>query len=154
LHNHYNIEKIANGYRFETDFGSVYELIFILYPLVNTSESYCVYMFNIEQVKKGMPNKDDKIRQTIEFVLSIFFETNINAIIVVMDTFDRKQEARQRLFKNWYLQRNFVNIEKYEAACQTEDLQLFTMLFVDKSNPFKSNILEDYFDLVKINFYS
>jgi len=154
LQSPYNIIEVENGYRFETDFGSVYELTFLLYPIVNTSEYYLMYMFNIELVKKGKVCKDDKIRLTIEYVLSIFFQENINAIIIVMDSMDNKQNARQRLFDSWFRQSNYSNVEKYEAACETDDLQLLTMLLIEKSNPFKSQILEDYYDLIKINFYS
>ena len=154
LQNPYNIEEVANGYRFTTDFGIVYELTFLLYPTVNTSEDYSIYMFNIEQIKKGKTTKDDRIRITIEYVVGLFFENNINVILVIMDTIDNKQEARLRLFKNWYQQRNDNRIEKYEAVCQSEDIQLFTMLLVDTNNPYKRRILEDYYDLVKINFYS
>ena len=154
LQSPYNIIEVENGYRFETDFGAIYELTFLLYPVVNTSEDYLIYMFNIESIKRGKASKDDKIRLTIEYVLSIFFRENINAIIIVMDSIDNKQNARQRLFDNWYKQSNYNNVEKYEAACETDDLQLLTMLLIEKSNPFKSQILEDYFDLVKINFYS
>jgi hypothetical protein len=154
LQSPYNIIEVENGYRFETDFGAVYELTFLLYPIVNTSKDYLIYMFNIEPIKKGKPCKDDRIRLTIECVLSMFFRENVNAIIVVMDSMDNKQNARQRLFDSWYKQSNYSHVEKYEAACETDDLQLLTILLIEKSNPFKSQILEDYFDLVKINFYS
>jgi len=154
LQNPYHIEEFVSGYRFTTDFGIVYELTFLLYPTVNTGEGYCVYMFNIEQIKKGKATKDDRIRITIEYVLGLFFQNNVNAILMIMDTMDSKQEARFRLFKNWYRQRNDNRIEKYEAACQTEYIQVLTMLFVDTGNPYKSRVLEDYYDLVKINFYS
>jgi hypothetical protein len=154
LQSPYNIIEVENGYRFETDFGAVYELTFLLYPTINTSEDYLVYMFNIEQIRKSKPYKDDKIRLTIEHVLSIFFRKNINAIIVIMDSIDSKQNARKRLFDTWYTQSNYSHIEKYEATCETDDLQLLTMLLIEKGNPFRSQILGDYFDLVKINFYS
>ena len=154
LQSPYHIEEVANGYRFTTNFGIVYELTFLLYPTVNTSKDHCIYMFNIEQIKKGKTTKDDRIRITIEYILGLFFQNNVNAILVVMDTIDSKQEARLRLFKNWYGQRNDNRIEKYEATCQTEDIQLLAMLLIEASNPYKSRILEDYYDLVKINFYS
>ena len=154
MQNPYDIIEVENGYHFETDFGAIYELTFLLYPTVNTSEDYLMYMFNIEPIKKSKPCKDDKIRLTIEHVLSIFFRENTNAIIVVIDSMDNKQNARQRLFDSWYKQSSYSNVEKYEAACETNDLHLLTMLLIEKSNPFKSQILEDYFDLVKINFYS
>jgi len=154
LQSPYNIVDVENSYRFETNFGAVYELTFLLYPTVNTNGDYLMYMFNIEVIKKGKPCKDDKIRITVEHVLSIFFRENVNAILIVMDSTDNKQNARQRLFDNWYKQSNYNHVEKYEAACETNELQLLTMLLLEKGNPFKSQIIEDYFDLVKINFYS
>jgi len=154
LQNHYNITEIESGYQFETDFGSVYQLTFLFYPLINTSEEYCMYMFNIEQVRKGKSNKDERIRLTIEYVLQLFFKENFNAIVVILDSFDDRQFIRKRLFDKWFLQSKNVDVEKIEAICQTDDLQLISMLLVNKNNPLKNKIKDDYFDLVKINFYS
>ena len=154
MQNHYNITEIENGYQFETDFGFVYQLTFLFYPLVNTSEEYCMYMFNIEQVKKGKSNKDEKIRLTIEYVLQQFFKENFNAIVVILDSFDDRQFIRKRLFDKWFLQSENTDVEKIEAICQTDELQLISMLLVNKTNPLKNKIKDDYFDLVKINFYS
>jgi hypothetical protein len=154
LQNPYNITEIENGYRFETDFGAVYELTFLYYPLVNTSEDYCMYMFNIELVKKGKPHGDDRIRLTVESVLRRFFEENFNAILIVLDSLDNRQIIRKRLFDSWFFKSDSGEVEKIEAICSTDDLQLVTMLLVSKHNPFRNRIKEDYFDLVKINFYS
>lgn len=154
MQSHYNITEIANGYSFETDFGLIYELTFLYYPIVNTSDEYCLYMFNIEQIKKGETRKDDKIRTTVEYVLRQFFEDNFNAIIIVLDSFDNRQSIRKRLFDSWFQQSKDSEVEKIEAICFIDDLQLITMLLVGKNNPIRNRIKEDYFDLVKINFYS
>ena len=113
-----------------------------------------MYMFNIEQVRKGKSNKDERIRLTIEYVLQLFFKENFNAIVVILDSFDDRQFIRKRLFDKWFLQSKNVDVEKIEAICQTDDLQLISMLLVNKNNPLKNKIKDDYFDLVKINFYS
>jgi hypothetical protein len=111
-------------------------------------------MFNIEQIKKGETRKDDKIRTTVEYVLRQFFEDNFNAIIIVLDSFDNRQSIRKRLFDSWFQQSKDSEVEKIEAICFIDDLQLITMLLVGKNNPIRNRIKEDYFDLVKINFYS
>ncbi len=152
--NPYKIEQTGCGYRFETDFGFIYELSFLRYPTINERLEYVLYMFNIEQLRKGKASVDVRIQITIEFVLSIFFENNINAVIVVMDSLDGKHLARKRLFDKWYNKSNKTTIEKYEAACSTEEIEIVTTLFIEKNNPFKKVILSDYYELVKINFYS
>jgi len=111
-------------------------------------------MFNIEQVKKGRTATDVRIQITIEYVLSLFFENNTDAVVVVMDSSDGKHLARKRLFDKWYYQSEKLSIEKYEASCNTEDIEIVTTLFVEKTNPFKNIILSDYYELVKLNFYS
>jgi hypothetical protein len=35
-----------------------------------------------------------------------------------------------------------------------EEIEIVTTLFVEKNNPFKNIILSDYYELVKLNFYS
>ena len=154
LHTPYHCEEIAYGYRFETDSGFVYDLTFLRYPTLNERHEYVLYMFNIEQVKKGKVSADVRIQITIEYILSLFFENNTDAVVVVMDSSDGKHYARKRLFDKWYYQSRKLTIEKYEASCNTEEIEIVTMLFVDKNNPFKYIILSDYYELVKLNFYS
>jgi len=110
-------------------------------------------MFNIEQITKGKVSSDKRIRITIEYVFSLFFENNNDAVVVVMDSSDGKQYARKRLFDKWYYQSGKISIEKYEASCNAEEIEIIATLFVEKNNPFKNIILSDYYELVKINFY-
>ena len=154
LHTPYKIERTTGGYRFETDFGFIYELSFLKYPTVNERPEYDFRMFNIEQIKKGKTSIDVRIQITVEYVLSLFFENNADAVLIVMDSLDGKHLARKRLFDKWYSQSKKPAIEKYEAACITEEIEIVTTLFVEKDNPFKNLILSDYYELVKINFYS
>jgi len=154
LHTPYNHVRTDYGYRFETDFGFIYDLTFIRYPTLSECPEYVLFMFNIEQVKKGKTSVDERIQLTIEHVLSLFFENNSDAVVVVMDSTDGKHLARKRLFDKWYHQTGKISIEKYEASCKTEEIEIITTLFVEKNNPFKNIILSDYYELVKINFYS
>ncbi|MDR2963784.1 MAG: hypothetical protein LBU90_09175 [Bacteroidales bacterium] len=154
MQNHYNIVDTENGYSFTTDFGAVYQLTFLFYPLVNARADYNMYMFNIELLKKGKTNTDEKIRLTIEYVLQTFFSENNNAIVIILDSFDNRQFVRKRLFEKWFLQTPNNTIEKIETICHIDDIQLITMLLVEKHNPLRNIIKDDYFDLVKINFYS
>ena len=55
-------------------------------------------MFNIDQVRKGKVSTDARIQITIKHVLTLFFENNSDAIVVVMDSSDGKHFARKRLF--------------------------------------------------------
>jgi len=150
----YHCKGIEYGYRFETDFGFIYDLTFLRYPTLSERLEYVLYMFNIEQVKKGKTSVDARIQVTIEYILSLFFENNTDAIVVVLDSSDGKHWARKRLFDKWYYQTKKLSIEKYEASCKTEEIEIVATLFVEKNNPFKNIVLSDYYELVKINFYS
>ena len=154
LQNPYRCNEIEFGYRFETDFGFVYELTFLRYPTLSERSEYVFYMFNIEAVKKGKVFIDERIRVTVEYVLSLFFENNTDAVVVVMDSSDGKHSARKRLFDKWYYQSKNMSIEKYGTFCKTEEIEIIATLFVEKNNPFKNSILFDYYELVKSNFYS
>ena len=111
-------------------------------------------MFNIEQVKKGKVAVDARVQATIEHILSLFFENNTDAVLVVLDTSDGKHFARKRLFDKWYCKSEKMFVEKHEASLNTGSIEIVATLFVEKDNPFKRNILSDYYELVKINFYS
>ena len=107
LLNHYNIEETDNGYKFVTNSGISYFLTFISYPVVSEILSTNIYMFNIERENCATNGPyDEQVRDTVIYVLFRFFEKHEDALITICDIMDGKQNARKRLFDNWFRRYN------------------------------------------------
>jgi len=125
----------------------------LLYELLNNNPNYGVYTLNLEPLNSIKSHGDIRIELTIQYALKKFFENNKNALIAIIDSGDGRQQARSRLFKRWYRNSNIDNIEKIDVECKTEDVEIIATLFLEKSNPFKTEIKSSFAELVKLNFY-
>lgn len=157
LKNHYDLEEIDLGYQFVTITGTIYFVTFINYPTVSDFLSTKVYMFNIERGDSPYPTtgKDDvMIRNTILFVLDLFFQQHEYALITICDVIDGKQSARKRLFDNWYRKFNDNRLIKLEADCFVDDISTTASLLFSANHYDRTSLQTEFQKLVDINFYS
>ena len=105
--NLYSLQETSTGYSFETECGCVYEIAFMDYPVINQSQDYNIFTFNIEPITTEKRTGGKYIKTTVQKVLMEFFQKNRNALIIVLDNSDHKQHARHRLFGSWY--HNFLS---------------------------------------------
>ena len=68
LHTPYHCERRTYGYRFETDFGYIYDLTFIKYPTFCERPEYVLYMF-----KRNNPYKNIILSDYFELVKLNFY---------------------------------------------------------------------------------
>lgn len=103
LQNHYEISECENGYTFFTHSGNQYFVFFIEYPLFDDAPYTHVYSVTIERVDEENHNTGvlHELRNTIIYILEMFFRNHQNALISVCDTEGEKQHARNRLFSAW-----------------------------------------------------
>lgn len=95
---HYDVDEVGPlHYIFTTIGGSIYDLSFIN---VGEYDSLPVYAFNIDRKEAEHCNgSDNMVRNTVAYVLHLFFENIDNAILSTCDIDDGKHNARHRLFK-------------------------------------------------------
>lgn len=99
LQNHYDVEEIDLGYQFVTQMGVTYFPTFIFYPTVSDFLSTKIYMFDIDRacLADCICGQDDiKMRNTILFIIELFFQKHEDALITICDIIDGKQFARKR----------------------------------------------------------
>ena len=152
LPNHYNVEESENGYTFTTNYGNVYLLTFLNYSIMNDASEYNVFTFNIDRIHFKSSRKDQKIESTILFVLNNFFSRNNDALVLILDSIDGKQQSRNRLFNRWF---NGIEgeIHKESYSYMIDEIEVITSLLVGKSNPYINEIKISFKNMCDIDFY-
>lgn len=155
LLNHYDVEETEYGYSFITDSRITYFLTFIAYPAVSDFLATNIYMFNIGRGDMSVGGQDDeRIRNTMAFVLTAFFERHEDALITIFDINDGKQYARKRLFDRWFEMYNAGHLMKIDETCMVEDIQTFVSLMFSAEHYDKENLQKEFKKLAEINFYN
>lgn len=155
LQNHYDITETEYGYKFTTILGVDYFLTFISYPSVSDFLATNIYMFNIERNDRNESGQDDeKVRNTILYVLDTFFSRHEDALITICDIVDGKQFARKRLFDSWFNKYNDNRLMKLEADCEIDGIPTFASLLYSANHYNKENLKQEFKHLVELNFYN
>lgn len=155
LLNPYDLEEIDNGYQFTTESGVLYFITFIKYLAVSDFLETEVYMFNIERadVCSSSHANTERVRDTVIFVLTTFFEKYSDALLTVYDILDGKQACRKRLFDRWFDMYHQGKIEKDESVFMIGEEKTFASLLFASDHKNKENLKAEFKALVNINFY-
>ena len=153
LQNHYNISETAEGYQFVTDNDVVYLISFIKYPLPDENQVFSFYSFNIDRcsIKKGQD--DVRVRNTIAFVIDMFFQKHNDALMSVTDCSDSRQAVRHRLFFRWFNELNNNYLKKIEGMIHIDDVDVFVSLLYKLDTIESSNMISIFQRLIDNNLY-
>lgn len=154
LLNHYDVEEIDLGYQFTTSTGIIYYLTFFSYPVVSDFLETKIYMFNIERSHVSTNGQNDvKVRNTVLYVLDLFFQQHEDALITICDVVDGKQFARKRLFDWWFREFNHGRLKKIESNCFVDNIPTFTTIYYSYNHYNQKKLEEEFRKLVALNFY-
>lgn len=115
-----------------------------------------VYSFNIEPEGSPESNRhhiDSRIAATVIYILTQFFASHKNAMIVVCDSCDGKELKRQRLFNRWFDNYNNDRLIKIEASFQTSDYLMLVSMYIDKDNNRKPILISAFNDLIRSDLF-
>lgn len=158
LQNHYEIIENEYGYQFRTIAGVDYFLTFLSYPTVSDLLSVNIYMFNIERASmhdtQNVGQDDVKVRNTILYVLDMFFKEHEDALITICDVNDGKQFARRRLFDSWFRKFNNNRLRKIESECMVGETITSVSLMFSVNIECQEELQSAFLELVNINFYN
>lgn len=154
LQNRYEVDEIELGYQFTTCSGVTYFLTFFSYPSVSEFLETRIYMFNIERSHHPEEGQDDvRVRNSVLYVLDLFFQMHEDALISICDVADGKQQARKRLFDIWFKQFNSGRLKKIDADCMVDETWTSVSLYYSSSHSSQRKLENEFMELVKINFY-
>lgn len=156
LQSHYNVEETEYGYKFTTIAGVDYFLTFISYPSISDFLATNIYMFNIERNESVITSgqDDEKVRNTVLYVLDLFFSKHEDALISICDVIDGKQFARKRLFDSWFNKFNNNRLIKMEAECEIDGIPTFASLLYSANHYNHRHLEQEFQELVKLNFFN
>ena len=149
----YEYEEIVElNYEFVNRDGIRYHLYFtpmdVLYPdMVNT------YSFNIEREGSAPHSIDRRIAATVIDILSRFFKKVENAMIMVCDNTDGKQEKRRVLFNRWFDFYNDGILSARSAEVREGYYQLLVSIYFKNDNPNKQKLVSSFNELMSRDIY-
>lgn len=140
------------NYEFTNRDGIKYYLYFMpvygMYPdLVNT------YSFSIEREGTTPHPLDRRIAATVVDVLRRFFQNVENAMIMVCDSTDGKQERRRNLFNRWFHLYNDGTLTTINAEVDGGDYELLLSIYFKKTNPYRQQLVKAFGELMSRDFY-
>ena len=149
----YEYEEIVElNYEFVSRNGIRYHLYFtpmdVLYPdMVNT------YSFNIEREGTAPHSIDRRIAATVIDILTRFFEKVENAMIMVCDNTDGKQEKRRVLFNRWFDFYNDGTLSSRSAEVREGYYQLLVSIYFKNENPNKQQLVSSFNEMMSRDIY-
>ena len=157
LQNHYDLKPVDKGYEFVTEKGVPYLVTFVEYTLFDISPDLKTYSFNIERLSEQnakLGQQDDKVRNTVLYVIYRFFLLNQDALITVCDSTDGRQTARKRLFDGWFDRFNDGSLTKTDGTFTIEGHVNFASLIYCSVNKYSADLLREFKLLEDANFYN
>ena len=145
-------EKEVLDYTFVNRDGIKYRAFFmpmdVLYPeMVNT------YSFNIEREGTVPHGIDRRIAATVIDILRRFFDKVENAMIMVCDNTDGKQEKRRALFNRWFDFYNDGTLSSRSAEVREGFYQLLVSIYYKEDNPNKLQLVRAFNELMSRDIY-
>lgn len=145
-------EKEVLDYTFVNRDGIKYRAFFmpmdVLYPeMVNT------YSFNIEREGTVPHGIDRRIAATVIDILRRFFDKVENAMIMVCDNTDGKQEKHRALFNRWFDFYNDGTLSSRSAEVREGFYQLLVSIYYKEDNPNKLQLVRAFNELMSRDIY-
>ena len=112
-----------------------------------------VYTFNFEatQCVDDAP-QDPRISDTICVILGRILMQHRNAVIIVCDNLDHREQGRNRLFQSWFLRMENTEIIKIDRQYHSEEYDIFASLFIHTKNPDLELIVREFIQLTDNGF--
>lgn len=149
----YDVEEIEElSYLFVNRDGIRYHVyfnpMFLYYPQFPNT-----YAFNIEPEDKTPHAIDRRIAVTIVEILRQFFKNMENAMIMVCDSTDGKEQKRRLLFDLWFENYNDGSLCKMDASASTPEYDMYLSIYYKEQNPNKKQLLEAFRELMNGDLY-
>ena len=138
-------------YEFVTAHGAKYVAYFLDMAAYSRHFSH-VYTFDFDAVNEVEVPHDDRIADTICTIFGRIFTHHRNAVIIVCDSTDHREQGRNRLFQQWFLRINRSDIYKIDKQYHSEDYAIYTSLFIHAQNPDFLRIVEEFVHLTEHGF--
>ena len=90
---------------------------------------------------------------TVVEVLRRFFQNVENAMIMVCDSSDGKQQKRRNVFNRWFSYYDDGTMATLNAEAGQGDYQLLLSIYFKKENPYKQQLVKAFGELLTRDMY-
>lgn len=112
-----------------------------------------VYTFNFELRDSRFPQvQDDRVADTICTIMRRIFLNNKNAVVIICDNTDHREQGRNRLFQQWYARFADQSILKIDRKYHSEDYDIYSSLLIHEQNPNLEKIEQAFIRLAEQGF--
>ena len=115
-----------------------------------TSEQGIDYILEMLDYSSRLPDPIIGSIYTFNFD-TLYLEENINAVITICDSVDRRERGRYHVFRKWFDAISIEQLEKIDREVECEDLKIPCSLFIHTNNPEKEYILS-FFHNMSFNY--
>lgn len=146
----YEITSDEDGYKFTTDQGIEYRIvfedlnsIFYEYPTLH-GRVFSYAFFPTQKLSREGRRKDLRIKITIAHSIQEFFETRDNLIVFVCDSTDNRDLCRKRLFDLWFEELNPGSLEKYDGYVGKDDYYIINAIIIRVDLQDKNYVIQTF----------
>lgn len=139
----YEVKRALNGdYVFQTEKGVIYGVGFLVEEPLGNCETRQLSIRNINNFHAAF---DPNVKLTIILIIDEFFNVNMDCLLYICDTSDKREAARNRLFMKWFEE----SAEKGRFSIRTANAEIegqgfYAAVIVENRNPKVAAILEDF----------
>ena len=139
----YQLTIDNNGaYSFITEAKVVYKLVFTELLDQNLPPNYCGKVFDFSFYPNEKNKYDQKVSNTINYIIKEVFKNIHNILIFICDTSDNRHHARLRLFINWFRNNNNCDYEMDEVQISNDETSYHYHIIYNKNNKYSEEIIE------------
>lgn len=138
----------GGDFTFVTDAGIHYSLSFTEEMEIGGCLAYQFILRKIEEVHSSY---DEKVVGSIFAIILEFFRLNLNVLLYICDNSDNREEARNRLFINWF--KTFADSDRFTictANTNVEGQGLYAAIIIENRNPMLESIKKDFYASAEI----
>ena len=124
----------------------------MLIKILNTLENEIPILKEPLAELNDIINRSFKILEVIMAYNDDFFEEEENSAVIMCDNSDSKEFKRFKLFDRWYKKLKDKDVMKLDSAIETDYYSLYISLFVHNNNPWKNNVIKEYYRMISEEF--
>lgn len=143
-------------YAFDTQAGVSYSAIFkpsgYVFPDLPEPLQADVFEFSllvVEQPEAKLPRPDRLIPNTVAAIFYHFFQNRQRVVVYIIETADRRSEARSRKFNQWFLEYSDGNFSQFVSSLgkDKDGQEYFTSIIFHRKNINTGLFVEVFNDL-------
>lgn len=94
------------------------------------------------------------VKNTIAYILHLFFHSKSNALVSIYDSVDGKQHCRKRLFERWFNEFNDGTLVKIDGTFFIDNEETYAISIYSSGHTDEAIIQMKFKELLQVNFYN